>query len=97
MEIFLTLKNLTTNTAVILFPAGSTFGRCSIHCNVFQETGSSAVLDFESHSWQPNVRSLLNLWVLVADSWDSTLLNHLCSEEPICNNNIAEFIFACRA
>lgn len=61
MEIFLAVKSLTTKSAVILLPAESTPGRCSIYCHVFQETGSSAVLDFESHIWQPNVRLLLNL------------------------------------
>lgn len=50
MEIFLTLKSLTTNIAVILFPAVSTFGRHSIYCHVLRETGSCAGLDFEHRS-----------------------------------------------
>lgn len=50
MEICLTSESLTTNISVILFPAVSTFGRHSIYCHVLQETGSSAVLDFEHHS-----------------------------------------------
>lgn len=50
MEILLTLKSLTTNIAVILFPAVSTFGRHSIYCRVLQETGRSAVIDVEHHS-----------------------------------------------
>lgn len=91
MEVFLTVKSLTTNTAVILFPATALL---EVVPNIV--IGGSAVLGFESHSWQSNMRSLLNLWVLVADSWDSTLWNHLCSEEPIFNNKIADFIFARR-
>lgn len=71
------LQSLTSNIAVILFPAVSTFGK---HSRVIRKAKPCFRL------WKLKLATWS--WVLEVGSWELALLHHLYSQQPACSKKL---------